>query len=104
MITDVRPGTIPAWAIRVAHKDGEWLVLSDLFRASEQHRCDLSGLSIRRGWKIGTFQGEWAAGGNVCACAGPWRGWTGRRVLGRYDTLAEAQAAFTALEEAWLRE
>lgn len=96
---DAKPGTIPPWAIRYAHKDGEWLVLSDSVLCDHGHRSrGCSFPMFHRPYRITTGRaGPCRSCGVLTLCADE------SRLRGAYDTLAEAQAAFDALEEEWLR-
>lgn len=89
---DVRPGTIPPWALRVAYDGEEWLVLMDVDQQVAASKCAQG------------FGGHWArytvavevALPLDCGCvAGGGRDeWSG-------DDLAEAHAAFDRIEAEW---
>lgn len=88
-ITDAPPGTVPEWAIRVAHDGEQWLVLAQA--DGTMHPCygPGEGWYVLRtsGFKDCKFCGFTVA---VDGSADP------------YDDLAEAHAAFERLEREWL--
>ncbi len=102
MTADVRPGTVPSWAIRYARKelaDGgeEWLVLTDT--EPETHTCEPT--SERGRYLVATCSGFGLCGKGGCVAMMGERP-TRRRWYG--DDRAEAEAAFLRLEAAWLAE
>ena len=91
-ISDVAPGTLPAWVLAAAHKDGEWLVLSD--RELEGDDCCPNGV-----WDSGArYEISTLTAFLACGCCANGEGelcWCG-------DSLPEARAAFARLRDAWL--
>lgn len=93
-ITDAPPGTVPEWAIRYSHYEGEWLVLADWHKVSpvhyQQKRHPRFGIAA-------VVLGDCSCGCGVVALeiierSPYWRG----------DDLAEAHAAFERIEREWL--
>lgn len=94
VIDDVRPNTLPAGAIRVAHNGGEWLVLSDWALQAPSHTCDAPFMS--RGYSVFITTGWGRCAGTSCSAL-VIDGFVRRDET--FATLAEANAAFDRMEQ-----
>ena len=91
-VQDVPPGTLPEWAIMTAHRDGEWLVLTDWERVMPEHwRC--VGPSHRFILGIMQMFAPCLRCGEITSRRGP------QRQLDASNDEAEARAKFRELEE-----
>lgn len=96
--TDIRPGTVPPWALRYCYDGEEWLVLVDTTTSSASHTCDERFVEPGA-YFIFSGQG-WERCSRSADC--PTLVANGqRRCFAVADTLAEAHAAFDRIEQEW---